>query len=351
MNTPRTIKLLRKDPSLLAKNSHGIGIHGGHYVPEMVVIEQSQPDFKRVENIQLFDMLRGLHQNVQSLIELFLSKNENGAFDKELASCLTWLKKISYLRSMTFLSNLDAKDLAALQRFPKTPLQVSNLYYRNLYHIYLEFINNNLDVSDKARDKVYSHIGNIDKIYQTYFATLLADSYKMNSYGDSLEETSDDDYSYGNENVKLYYKSSSEHLPKPWTKLASVPDFILHLEEKDEHAIILCKYSEEDGKVPSNIQMEVSAYMNSYGIDTAFIVYPGDYFGILECNSEDEKCQKILQIPLKPHTIKGDITELMKIYCEFINLAIDTKTPTDLVTFWAKVKELDEKHKKFVFDE
>lgn len=351
ININKTRKLLRGNPSLLVEHDDGIIINNNSYLPNQVLSEKRKTQYKTQENLQIFDLLKGMYNNVRILLELFSSKNastDGGAFEREINICLQWEGKLQYLRNNTFLSNLDTRDMTALRRFPRTPLQSSNINYGNIYDIYLEYLNKDLEVSEKSVERVHSHIGNIEEIYKIYCAYLIANSFSLSPVGESIEERDENGCSFTNrydvetstEKIDLYVGYHPPGLLRTWTTAAETPDFIIHFLDNNGMIMINARYNEENGKSTKMDRMNANALMNAYNITTTAIFYPGNEFGIAEYDYTHGMNYKMLEIPVKPIPLAKHSKQYIPLIKELITMSISIENSEDYKEQTPKIEQL-----------
>jgi len=325
-----TRKLIMKRPGLMSEHPGGFELASGEYLPDLVLTVRTAHDPKIQEVLQAYDLVRGMYDNVRLLLELFhsqeASSNGESPFDREIETCLGWSRRLLKLRRTSLLAGLDTRDLSAIQRHPRTPLQMVNPHFANLYDIYLEYLGKGLGVSGKAMDGVHAHMRNLKEIYQTYCAHVVAETFGMEPVGESPSERDEAGRSFVGESGALYYETLPEEGLRSWTSSAGVPDILLFMAGQDKLVPMITSYSSEDGKSSRTDRLTANAMMNAYNLDTTVILYPGDSFGIAEYDFTHGMNFKILEVPIKPTRIRRESDAYMALVKGLVELSVTLRS-------------------------
>jgi hypothetical protein len=296
-NKQKSLSFLRNDRSRLISSENGILSNslGSFYVNE-VIRATKIASFETNEHLQIVELIYAMNMFIEGFAQLasdFISKQQ---LKKLLLSIeeKQWSKRLLFLKHETFLKHINTNRIKYVKRFPISPIQRSNNWYRRMYQIYSDFITNFFIFSDqnKINNQIQS-IMNMDDIYEAFCCYTIADILDLKD-GELIPYG----LSFYNDEIEMFYQSKPDEL-QGWG-VDDIPDIVL---KRRNGKILLsdCKFkiTETTGDVKGVDIQKVQGYMNNYNQRTAAIFYPSADTKIITVN-DDLYGNRLLKIPIFP---------------------------------------------------
>lgn len=264
-----TARLLRRKPELLVRDPNGILTLGEHrYMPAQVVVRRRTHDVNTIENRRLKALLNRLIRDVDFGIRSGIVPGDSIAASN--------LSAVRQLLSLSFLSSLSRVRLPGPAE-PRTERERNDDRYARLARlreVYLSALGlGEMDLSWR-RHQPRDH-----EVYQAWCVYAVAKAFGMKPTGVHFRPRSPGGPLFESDQADLYHEAVG--VLASWRNGTAVPDDyrpdIVWTSQFDDKVILIdAKYSiGTDGSLPPGRIKEVQAYMQSFGITKACILYPG----------------------------------------------------------------------------
>jgi hypothetical protein len=271
-----TSRLLRQSPSLLELADDGpVEIGSSRYWPSAVVVKQSHRRPVRTEHQQLAFLL----SMVAAVVEDLMPHAERASV---VETVLNWRHVLRAARALPVIRLFDTPGLFAPASQLPSVLQRTDARYGRLRELHAEFSRDIQPVDAPADAAIRVNIRDVWEIYQAFAAHLVGRAFALryvSNRGD-LRERAPRGYSMASEDFELYYNVRPPSSVLSSWRDPSVrpgherPDVILVERRTQRVAVLDVKFKTDGDRAVARDLLEMQAYMNSYGIRSAGVIFP-----------------------------------------------------------------------------
>jgi hypothetical protein len=249
-----------------------VSVAGQPYAPAMVVTRELEDTLDTIEHRNLAGFLSRIWSDCAAIEDGSNLTHEDRVFAGVSR------RRCAVALSGSFLDDLveDAPD--GMPSGEVTELEQSDWRYRDLARFHADYLS---EGSPGAAGRPYRlHVADADEIYQAFCARVVAEAFGLDPVGPDLSVSDvatkatfvgrDFELIYNRVGAIPSWRDDTDHPDK------YRPDLLLR-ERRFPHRVALldAKYSVETGRVPGGRLKEVQAYMQSYRIPMAGVLFPG----------------------------------------------------------------------------
>jgi hypothetical protein len=271
MDLRATAALLRERPSLMEKGDGGpIVLDGASYWPALIRSKSTEATIPQNE-----------HRQLRTLLGQILAACD--AASSLAPEATTYAPK---LRELLRLRTLSAPAIGVADATPsltESAIERRDPRYRRLRQLFLEYQSQFSHLSSSAN--IRAGLRDVWEIYQLFVAYMVGCAFglKCSSRAASMRTRDQQGASMTGNGLLLFYDAQvpSQYLTS-WRSSSERPAYerpdIVLIDEVSRRAIVLdTKFSVgDDGRCRSEHVFEMQGYLNSYGISSGGIVFPGD---------------------------------------------------------------------------
>lgn len=312
LDLAKSMALFRRQPNLLEPSAIGtIEVDGTCYSPREVVKKRRGEESNSVPNRRA--KLAG--ELALRLIDQHQS-HVPAPFGVRL-NALRW--RIHNALTAPFFQQVTQADLVS--ESPPESDELSDPRYEITHRSALQLLQFGGSKFSSLQDGNEVYVRYADQVYQAFVACVLANALGLvNQFRDLQPHRRT--ASFASADLQLWYDSECSPLTS-WRENSSKPDLprpdlVLRRRVEEKFCLIDCKYRLAANKIPESAIAEVQYYMQTYGLNSASIVFPGN---LSEVQKIQGKGNTLLLIPLRPDSSLSNFVQtailpaLQSTYC------------------------------------
>jgi hypothetical protein len=320
VSIPATIKLLHEHPSLLEQRNDGpILVSDVAYWPSVVRVRDNNRLPARDEHSQIASFLSALVMGVD-----FLRHSVDGSLYSQLDN---WRARLVVLREASVLRpyKLSRVNQNLFSSVP-TAIQRVDSRYRRIRDLAIEY-QSDIGSTEPSKDSIRGNVKDAWEIYQTFIAHVIGNSLGLNyvSQNQDMRFRAADGASMINGPVRMYFDQKlPRSLMTSWRDESQRPanerpDVVLTDPSQNQVLVLDAKFKTDRTRTRADSAdlFEMQGYLNSFGINSGGIVFPGN---TPASKVAEGRGNKVAEIPLRAQFF--DLLDGVEGVHEYIRAAI-----------------------------
>ncbi|MBI3974235.1 MAG: hypothetical protein HY332_23400 [Chloroflexi bacterium] len=271
IDVPATRRLLTRHPEYVQEAPNGpITIGDRRFAPTLMRVSIRRSEIATPEHRRLSAFLRRLWADARRV------ENSGLASAETCLALSSARQRLDSIRTSTFISRMDEQEFD-IHVVDPTPLEAVDDRYALLRRLRVQYLTN-VSPGIDAPQLTRQYLARPDEIFQAYCCYVVAAALSLKPIGDGLRDRTQHGVSFTGEEWELYYDIHG--VVHSWRDGSSRPDGYrpdILLRNRSGKVILLdAKFSAEGGRPTGERLKEVQAYLNSFGLERAGVLFPSN---------------------------------------------------------------------------